>query len=117
MEKKIDPIEKKKDKKLSKAHTKAATSRFWKYTKGYRFLTIICPVMILGDVIIELQIPKAMGKVIDLIYEANNPAFTGNLTVELAKQLAIVLSLCALTLVIGYIAARCSAIACLLWCL
>ena len=111
MEKKKDPIEKKKDKKLSKAHTKAATSRFWKYTKGYRFLTIICPVMILGDVIIELQIPKAMGKVIDLIYAADNPAFTGNLTAELAKQLAIVLSLCALTLVIGYIAARCSAIA------
>ncbi|MBR5825936.1 MAG: ABC transporter ATP-binding protein [Clostridia bacterium] len=111
MEKKKDPIEKKKDKKLSKAHTKAATSRFWRYTKGYRFLTIICPIMILGDVIIELQIPKAMGKVIDLIYEANNPAYTGNLTAELSRQLAIVLSLCALTLVVGYIAARCSAIA------
>ena len=111
MEKKKDPIEKKKDKKLSKAHTKAATSRFWRYTKGYRFLAIICPIMILGDVIIELQIPKAMGKVIDLIYEANNPAYTGNLTAELSRQLAIVLSLCALTLVVGYIAARCSAIA------
>ena len=66
--------------------------------------------MVLLDVIIELQIPKEMGKVIDIIYEANNPDFTGNLTAELTKQLLAVLSLCAVTLVIGYIASRCSAI-------
>ena len=102
--------DKKKDKKLNKAHTKAATSRFWKYTKGYRLLTFLCPVMVLADVIIELQIPKAMGKVIDILYDAEALALKGELNAELAKQLAVVLSLCAVTLIIGYIAARCSAI-------
>ncbi len=101
---------KKKDSKINKEHTRAATSRFWGYTKGYRFLTFLCPVMILLDVIIELQIPKETGEVINLIYKANDPEYTGNFTAEIAKQLFIVLSLCAVTLIIGYIASRCSAI-------
>ncbi len=101
---------KKKDSKINKDHTRAAVSRFWTYTKGYRLLTFLCPVMILADVIIELQIPKEMGEVINLIYKANNPEYTGNFTAELTKQLFIVLGLCAVTLVIGYIASRCSAI-------
>ena len=101
---------KKKDSKINKEHTRAAVSRFWTYTKGYRLLTFLCPVMILADVIIELQIPKEMGEVINLIYKANNPEYTGNFTAELTKQLFVVLGLCAVTLVIGYIASRCSAI-------
>lgn len=101
---------KKKENKIDKRHTRAALSRFWGYTKGYRFLTFLCPVMILLDVIIELQIPKEMGEVINLIYKVNDPEFTGNFTAELTKQLFTVLSLCAVTLVIGYIASRCSAI-------
>lgn len=101
---------KKKDSKINKEHTRAAVSRFWTYTKGYRLLTFLCPVMILADVIIELQIPKEMGEVINLIYKANNPEYTGNFTAELTKQLFVVLGLCAVTLIIGYIASRCSAI-------
>ncbi len=96
--------------KVNKEHTRAATSRFWSYTKGYRFLTLLCPIMVLLDVIIELQIPKEMGEVINLIYEANNPEYTGIFTAELTKQLFVVLGLCAVTLIIGYIASRCSAI-------
>lgn len=101
---------KKKEKKIDKRHTRAAWKRFFGYTKGYRFLTLLCPVMVLLDVIIELQIPKEMGEVINLIYKMNDPEYMGNFTSELTKQLLTVLSLCAVTLLIGYIASRCSAI-------
>jgi hypothetical protein len=43
--------------------------RFLSFTKGYRFLTLICPIMIFLDVIIELKIPEAMGKVVDILYQ------------------------------------------------
>ena len=43
--------------------------RFFSFTKGYRFLTVICPFMIFLDVIIEIEIPKAMGRVVDILYQ------------------------------------------------
>ncbi len=101
---------KKKESKIDKRHTRAATSRFWGYTKGYRLLTLICPFMVLLDVIIELQIPTAMGEVIDIIRLIDDPAYKGQVSNLLAEQLLEVLGLCAATLVIGYIASRCSAI-------
>ncbi len=87
--------------------------RFLSFTKGYRILTVICPFMIYLDIIIELEIPKAMGRVVDVLYslepgsEASNAAIMSELSAELIKMLL----LCAVTLVIGYIASRCSAIA------
>ena len=69
--------------------------------------------MIYLDVIIELEIPKAMGRVVDMLYtlepgsEASRSVIMSELSVELLKMLL----LCAVTLVIGYIASRCSAIA------
>ena len=42
--------------------------RFLSFTKGYRILTVICPFMIYLDIIIELEIPKAMGRVVDMLY-------------------------------------------------
>ncbi len=101
---------KKKDSKINKEHTRAATRRFWGYTKGYRFLTFLCPVMILLDVIIELQIPTAMGGVIDILNLSLDPAYEGQIQPMLAEKLAEVLTLCGITLVIGYVASRCSAI-------
>ena len=101
---------KKKESKIDKRHTRAATSRFWGYTKGYRFLTLICPFMVLLDVIIELQIPTAMGEVIDIIRLIDKPEYAGQINSMLTNKLLEVLGLCAATLVIGYIASRCSAI-------
>lgn len=101
---------KKKENKIDKRHTRAALSRFWGYTKGYRLLTLLCPVMVLLDVIIELQIPTAMGEVVDIIYLIGKPEYESKINSMLAEQLIEVLLLCAATLVIGYIASRCSAI-------
>ena len=87
--------------------------RFMSFTKGYRILTIICPFMIYLDIIIELEIPKAMGRVVDMLYtlepgsEASKDMIVNELSVEILKMLL----LCAVTLVVGYIASRCSAIA------
>ena len=69
--------------------------------------------MIYLDIIIELEIPKAMGRVVDMLYtlepgsEASRVMITQELSVELLKMLL----LCAVTLLVGYIASRCSAIA------
>ena len=97
--------------KVNKEHTRAAMKRFWGFTKGYRILTIICPFMIFLDVIIELKIPEAMGKVVDILYQFETVTDTDFLWSELSKRLIEMLLLCAFTLLIGYFAARCSAIA------
>lgn len=81
--------------------------RFFSYTKGYRFLSIICPIMIFIDVQISLQIPKVMGEVITLLYSVTKD----NITDQLLSLLLKMLLLCVSTLLVGYIAARCSAIA------
>ena len=86
--------------------------RFLSFTKGYRFLTLLCPVMIFLDVIIEIEIPKAMGRVVDILYQlgadATDPALIKK---EIVIKLLEMLGLCMCTLVVGYIASRCSAIA------
>ena len=86
--------------------------RFLSFTKGYRILTLICPIMIFLDVIIEIEIPKAMGRVVDILYqlgaESIDPTYIKK---EIIIKLLEMLGLCALTLVVGYIASRCSAIA------
>lgn len=83
------------------------------FTKGYRLLTIICPFMIYLDIIIELEIPKAMGRVVDMLYtlEPGSEASRAMITQELSVELLKMLLLCAVTLIVGYIASRCSAIA------
>lgn len=87
--------------------------RFFAFTKGYRFLTIICPFMIYLDILVELEIPKAMGRVVDVLYtiKPGDVASREIILRELAGELINMLLLCAITLVIGYIASRCSAIA------
>ena len=85
--------------------------RFFSFTKGYRFLTVICPFMIFLDVIIEIEIPKAMGRVVDILYqlgaEGTDPSLIKK---EIIIKLLQMLGLCFCTLVVGYIASRCSAI-------
>ena len=85
--------------------------RFFSFTKGYRFLTVICPFMIFLDVIIEIEIPKAMGRVVDILYqlgaEGTDPSLIKK---EIVVKLLQMLGLCFCTLVVGYIASRCSAI-------
>ena len=80
--------------------------KFVSFTKGYRILTILTPILVFADAYIEIKLPKIMGNVVDEIYsvEANG---VHDLYVSLWKMLAY----CLLTLVVGYIAARCSAIA------
>lgn len=87
--------------------------RFLSFTKGYRILTILCPFMIYLDVLVELEIPKAMGRVVDLLYtiKPGSDASRDIIIKELSVELVSMLALCAVTLAIGYIAARCSAIA------
>ena len=86
--------------------------KFLSFTKGYRFLTLICPFMIFFDVLIELKIPEAMGKVVDILYklgaEGTDPTLVKK---EIVVKLLEMLGLCLCTLVVGYIASRCSAIA------
>lgn len=85
--------------------------KFFSFTKGYRFLTLLCPFMIFLDVIIEIEIPKAMGKVVDILYqlgaEGTDPTLIKK---EIIIKLLEMLGLCMCTLVVGYIASRCSAI-------
>ena len=64
--------------------------------------------MVFLDVVIELQIPKVMQRLIDMLYSTESPDFAHDV---LNKELLNMLGLCALTLLVGYIAARCSAIA------
>ena len=86
--------------------------RFLSFTKGYRFLTLVCPIMIFLDVIIELKIPEAMGKVVDILYQLDAAGTDPEaIKKEIVIKLLEMLGLCMLTLVIGYIAARCSSIA------
>ncbi len=88
------------------------TKRFLSYTKGYRFLTIICPFMIFLDVIIEIEIPKAMGRVVDILLMFSAPGADHTaIQADLVKNVLEMLLLCACTLVVGYIASRCSSIA------
>ena len=58
--------------------------RFLSYTKGYRFLSLICPIMIFIDVQISLQIPKVMGEVITLLYSIDP---NGGATEAIREQL------------------------------
>ncbi len=86
--------------------------RFLEYTKGYRLLTIICPIMIYLDVVVELKIPTVMGEVTDILVLLKGGNFSSDeITSQLTSKLIEMLLLCAVTLIIGYIAARCSAIA------
>ena len=86
--------------------------RLLSYTKGYRLLSIICPIMIFIDVQIELQIPKVMGEVITLLYSIGTDGMTMEaVRSQLIGKLIEMLLLCAFTLCVGYIAARCSSIA------
>lgn len=86
--------------------------RILAYTKGYRLLTILCPIMIYLDVIVELRIPRAMGNVIDILMSINADGVSPEVvTGQLTQKLIEMLLLCASTLLIGYIAARCSSIA------
>ncbi|MBR2418011.1 MAG: ABC transporter ATP-binding protein [Clostridia bacterium] len=63
--------------------------------------------MIFIDVQISLQIPKVMGEVITLLYSVTKD----NITDQLLSLLLKMLLLCVSTLLVGYIAARCLAIA------
>ncbi len=64
--------------------------------------------MVFLDVVIELQIPKIMGELITMLYSTEDPDFAHDV---LNYKLLQMLGLCALTLLVGYIASRCSAIA------
>jgi ATP-binding cassette subfamily B protein len=68
--------------------------------------------MIFIDVQISLQIPKVMGEVITLLYSIDpNGGATEAIREQLFGHLIKMLLLCAFTLCVGYIAARCSSIA------
>lgn len=85
--------------------------RFLEYTKGYRILTVICPIMIYLDVVVELKIPTVMGQVTDILISIKSGVPVDDITKQLTGKLFEMLALCAITLIIGYIASRCSAIA------
>lgn len=76
------------------------------FIKGYWVLTILTPILVFADAIIEIELPKLMGNVTDLLYAVDRQG-RGPLYLKLLEMLGF----CLLTLVIGYIAARCSAIA------
>ena len=76
------------------------------FVKGYRILAVLTPILVFVDAVIEIRLPKLMGNIVNMLYtvDANNRH-------ELNMELLQMLGFCFLTLVIGYIAARCSAIA------
>ena len=76
------------------------------FIRGYWILTILTPILVFADAIIEIELPKLMGNVTDLLYAVDQQG-KGPLYLKLREMLGF----CLLTLVIGYIAARCSAIA------
>lgn len=80
--------------------------RFISFTKGYRIFTILTPILVFVDAYIEIKLPKIMGNVVNEIYEVGSSG-----TKELYRSLLTMLGFCLLTLLIGYISARCSAIA------
>ncbi len=86
--------------------------RFLSYTKGYRILTILASVMVFVDVLIELLIPEVMGEVITILYSIGTEGTTYEaISSQLWNKLLEMLLLCGSTLIVGYIAARCSSIA------
>lgn len=98
--------------KVNKEHTKAAMKRMYGFTKGYRLLTVLCPILIFVDVLIELEIPDAMSDVVNIFYRFENATFDlAAVQDELITALVKMLGLCAIALAIGYLASRCSAIA------
>ena len=67
--------------------------------------------MVFLDVIIELKIPEAMGRVVDILYQLGAEGVDPTqIKKEIIIKLLEMLGLCALTLLIGYIGSRCSAI-------
>ncbi len=95
--------------KRVKGAFKRGAAMFWSFLKGYRMLTFLTPFLILFDVYIELKLPEIMGKVTDYIMvNAGTDTFVRHdLNMLLLKMLGYTL----LTLVVGYINARCIAIA------
>ena len=94
--------------KAKKPKQKVNFKRFLSFIKGYWFLTLMTPVMGFVDVVIGLQFPKIMGGLVDYIYLADTPEFSMH---TLRMKLLEMLGFCLLTLVVGYISARCSSIA------
>ena len=68
--------------------------------------------MIYLDVKIELLVPSAMGDVVDILYKLGAQGTdVETVKAELVSKLIEMLLLCFFTLVVGYLASRCSAIA------
>lgn len=80
--------------------------RIFKFLKGYRIITVLTPILVFIDAVIEIRLPKLMGNIVDEIYALGG---NGNMK-SLGSALWQMLGLCLLTLVIGYVAARLSAI-------
>ncbi len=80
--------------------------KFCSFIKGYWILTILTPILVFADAVIEIELPSIMGNITDILYTVN----ADNRSVLFLKLLEM-LGFCLLTLLIGYIAARCSAVA------
>lgn len=80
--------------------------KLYSFLKGYRILTVITPILVFVDAIIEIKLPTLMGNIVNMLYtvDANNKH-------ELNMKLFEMLGLCLFTLVVGYISSRCSSIA------
>lgn len=76
------------------------------FIKGYWILTILTPILVFIDAVIEIELPSLMGNITDILYTVDE-----NSRSTLYLKLLQMLGFCLLTLLIGYIAARCSAIA------
>ncbi|MGN0468709.1 MAG: ABC transporter ATP-binding protein [Acutalibacteraceae bacterium] len=81
--------------------------RMISFTKGYRIITILTPILIFLDAYIEIKLPSIMGNIVDMIYALED----GGDRHELHMKLLEMLGFCLLTLAVGYVAARFSAIA------
>ncbi|MBQ5969778.1 MAG: ABC transporter ATP-binding protein [Clostridia bacterium] len=97
-----------KEAKEKKPKPKLQLGTYLSFVKGYRILTILTPIMIFADVLIELQLPKIMGQVIDQIMGAGSEGFDQS---ALNRRLVEMLLLSFTTVLVGYFAARFSAIA------
>ncbi|MGN1195309.1 MAG: hypothetical protein ACI4SB_07480, partial [Acutalibacteraceae bacterium] len=70
------------------------------FIKGYWILTILTPILVFIDAIIEIELPSLMGNITDILYSVDEGSRS-----TLYLKILEMLGFCLLTLLIGYIAA------------
>ena len=77
--------------------------KLWQFTKNYKRFLLVCPLLMIGEVLMETLIPLLMGKIVDVGIAESNLGY-----VLKTGGLMMLMSLCSLAFGAG--AARFSAV-------